>query len=230
MRKLHLLAVFVALVALIFNGCLEPNSGGRASVPHFPTVVTFFGPSSPNAPQELGTYVSQFNANTALAFSYLTLARLQTPHTEGNTTTWTITSGQLVATITAVKNDDSADWTFELNGTDQGGTTYDHFQFMTGTSTMDGKSGTMHIFDASGTEIGLFEWSETDAGVKSADLTVYGSPNTRYSLVNNADHSGTLDVFEGTTKTYHAQWNTSGAGSWEKYNADGSVADSGSWS
>jgi len=229
-RKIRFLALLLSLVAMVFSGCLEQNGTGSSTLPQFPTVVTFLGPSSPNAPQELGTYVSQFNANTTMAFSYLTLARLQKPHTEGNTTTWTITSGQLVATIQAVKGDDSADWTFELNGTDQSGNTYDHFQFMTGTSTMDGKTGTLHIFDASGTEIGLFEWSETDGGVKTADLTVYGSPNTKYSLLNNADHSGSLDVFKGTVKTYHAEWNASGAGTWQKYDANGSVSDSGSWS
>ncbi len=229
MRKTRFLALGLALVAMLVSGCLEQNGSGSSSAPQFPTVVSFLGPSSPNAPQEIGTYINQFNANTAMAFSYLTLARLQKPHTEGNTTTWSITSGQLVATITAVKNGDSADWTFELNGTDSQGTTYDHFQLMTGTSTMDGKSGTLHIFDLSGTEIGLFEWNDADGGVKTANLTVYGNPNTRYLLINNADHSGTLEVFAGTTKTYHAEWNASGAGSWKKYNADGSVADSGNW-
>lgn len=229
MKKYRILSVFMLAAALAFSGCLQKNPTQSDAIPQFPTIVNFQGPASQNVPAELQGYVDILNAQTSAAFSYLTLARLQTPKTDGNTTTWTITSGQLTVTITAVKDGDSADWTFELNGTDQNKNTYDHLKLMSGTSSMDGKSGTMHIFDESSKEAALFEWLEENTGKKDATITIYGSPDSKYELVNNPDHSGSVDAFEGSVKIYHAVWNSNGAGSWEKYDASGTVADSGSW-
>lgn len=229
MMKYRISAVLVLVVAVAFSGCLQKNSTGGSATPQFPSFVNFQGPASANTPADLQNYINTFNANTGLAFSYLTFAQLQTPKVDGNTTTWTITSGDLVATIEAVKDNDSADWTFKLNGTDQGGTVYDHWTLMSGTSSMDGKSGTMHIYDQKSEEIALFEWSEDSNANKNAQLTIYGSPNSEYDLVNNSDHSGSIDVFSGSAKTYHAVWAANGSGSWEEYDSSGNVKDSGSW-
>ena len=230
MIKYRISAVLILVVAVAFSGCLQKNPAGSGSAtPQFPTFVNFQGPTSANVPAELQNYINMFNSHTGLAFSYLTFARLQSPHVDGNTTTWTITSGNLVATITAVKDGDSANWTFQLNGTDQSGNTYDHWVMMSGTSSMDGKSGTMHIFNEKSEEIALFEWSEDAAGKKDATLTIYGSPNSEYTIVNNPDHSGSVDTFNGSAKVYHAVWAANGSGSWEKYDASGNVTDSGNW-
>lgn len=108
----------------------------------------------------------------------------------------------------------------------------DYLKFIHAEQDENGSQGTMRFLDADGTDPSLvsfvYTWSISSIGIRNLILEdTEGS--LKVDINSNPDLSGDMRVFENGSLTGSFAWDGAGNGSWIEYNANGSVADQGSW-
>ena len=163
-------------------------------------------------------YASTAQALIQLATVY---ANLPTGTSVGGVWTWTITEEGVTATMTARRLDDGQyAWKLVLNGTETGGggTVYANWTAFEATSSADGKSGTLTIYDDSPTPSTTAEvivtWSTGASNVATVNVE-FAQENMKFVLVSNGT-TGEVTAYEkvgGTwgSAVFHATWTAPGA-------------------
>lgn len=232
MKKAIFLWLITLLCSILTLSCFEKfnPSESQESIPEIPQLLIFKGPNSTNAPQDLHESLKEFNNRVSTGFTYLSIATIKKPKVEGHKATWNVSAGGFTSLIIAEKSDDeTVHWTISVNGSDTN-TSYDNWVAMEGTSNMDGTSGLWHVFEENSTvEIGIYRWKVSDNNQKEGSFS-NNNVTITHKVVNLPDQSGNFYKKENDKKVYEAIWDKSGAGSWQKWDPVGNVADSGGWS
>ncbi len=235
----HLSLFVVALVlALIAAGCSKkssPTEPQTTTPPTFPS-VTLKGPNTSSTDTyAVKTKSDVTSLNATVTSPYIGLLLSVTPVHNGNTWTWTVAEGALTISASATTQSDSSNvWTVKMNGTAPGDTvTYNNWTFVSGTSSASGKSGNFNTYVPNTTTLaGTALWTTSSAGQLVATLSVFsqGVMVGKSIVTNNADGSGELDEYEGTTLVFKSTWVTAGSGSWWTYdNSTGAQTGTGTW-
>lgn len=229
MKRFLIFAVLAALFA--FVGCSEEESTAPTTSPKIPLLqmTTSISNTSDNNAVLTKSTVSIFNALLSMSQVFGQM----NPTSANGTYTWTISQSGETLTMTAVRQSDgSYTWTLRFTGV-LGETQVTNFIVWSGTSSADGKTGTFAFYEPGVT--GASEdvsWSVAANGTITATWKVYDSDVVTFkaTAVVNTDGSGSLDIYEdGTTLTFHSQWNAAGAGTWTSTPID-STPSNGSWS
>ena len=125
------------------------------------------------------------------------------------------------------QNNNSVDWTVSVDGSD-GIHTYIEWMAILGNATVDGTTGTWHVFEENSIDkMGDYNWAidqiETEGIFVSEDSTGI------YEVTNNQDKSGQFIIKENDIKVYEAIWDASGSGTWTKKDPQENIIDSGTW-
>ncbi len=237
-NKLSLFVLGLALV-LVAAGCSKkssPTAPQATTPPTFPT-VTLKGPQTTSTDTfAVKTRSDIANLNATVTSPYIGLLLLVTPVHNGNTWTWTVTEGTLAISATATTQSDSTNaWTAKINGTVPGDTVaYNNWTAISGTSSADGKSGSFNTYNPNSTTLaGMAVWTTSSTGQLVATFSVFsqGIMVGKSIVTNNADNSGELDEYEGTTLVFKSTWVAAGSGTWWTYDSNTGVQTrTGTWS
>ena len=232
MKKARFLGSLILLCSFITLSCFEkfnPSESQEIS-PEIPKLIIFKGPNSNKTPTELQNSLKAFNGRVSTGFIYLSIATIEKPEVEGNQSTWNVSAGGFTSQIVAEKNsDESVHWKVSIDGSDDT-RTFDNWVALEGISNFDGSSGSWHVFAENSTiEIGIYQWEVKENDQKEGSFS-NNSSSIIYKIINKPDQSGTFDKKENDTRLYEAIWDESGAGSWQRWDPVGNVADSGGWS
>ncbi|MEK6649722.1 MAG: hypothetical protein AABY75_01985 [Bacteroidota bacterium] len=134
--------------------------------------------------------------------------------------TWSITQDGVTATMTARRLDDGRySWKLVLNGTEagSGGTVYTNWTAFEATSSADGKSGTLSIYDDSPTPSTTVDVIVTWSTGASNAVTInveFVQENMKFVLVSNGT-TGEVTSYTKVASTwvqeFHASWTAPGA-------------------
>jgi antitoxin component YwqK of YwqJK toxin-antitoxin module len=238
MRAFVTLLAFALIVGL--GGCSKksdnPTGPTTSAAPSFPT-ETFKGPKTSSSDYNVGIvngYVELANAYSG----YFNVFAGTNATQNGNTWTWSITSGNESVTFSMTKQSDgSYHWNWVVNGTDQStGRVYNNKILFEGTISSDGKNGEWKVYqDTTSLLAADFVWTTNSSGTLSGTLNIYqdnGSTiDEQYLIKNNSDGSGEVDLYSGTVPVYKATWKADGSGTWFTYDsATGAQTGTGTWS
>lgn len=237
--KSYLRYYFVIIFSmLVLAGCSDddetnPTGGGGNNNGDSPAVplVQFKGPNTTSQDQQvlfINSYIEAMNSFTLYANAFKDLPATKSGNSwvrtyNGNTFTATLTTTTLAA--------GGYSWRMVMNGT-MDSVSYNNFLMAEGTSSADGKTGNWKIYeDNSTTMAGEYTWGYNSNNALVGELKTYdnGTESARISLINNADNSGELNIFDGTALAYKATWTVNGSGQWSQYDSQGNVLQSGSW-
>jgi hypothetical protein len=222
MRLRSLILILVALtLALFVVGCEETNNTGDERPIFAPTSVSV--PAYSGNPSDTCSYKAYLFANNVNAFLALANAYANPALITLVNGAWTrsITADGVTMTITATRQGDgSYRWLVKLNGTDSDdGTVYANWTAMEATSTADGKSGSVTIYDDSNlpasTVDASFTWSTGANNMVTYDLQI-PVENVRFVLLSNGttgevtEYTRASDASPWVTTGYHATWTSNG--------------------
>jgi hypothetical protein len=230
------LFVFGFALSLLAAGCSKkssPTSPQTSTPPTFPT-VTLKGPNTSSTDTyAVKTKTDIAGLNGTVASPEISLILSVTPVHNGNTWTWTLIEGAATITATATTQPDGSNlWTAKINGTIPGDTvTYNNWTAISGTSSADGKSGNFNTYNVNDTTVaGTAVWTTNSSGQLLATLSLFsqGVLTGKSIVTNNADGSGELDEYAGSTLVFKSTWVNAGSGTWWTYSNTGT--QSGTWS
>ncbi len=140
---------------------------------------------------------------------------------------WTV--GDLTITMTVTTVDSYTNWTVSLNGSD-GEQTYEDFILLSGSSQPDGSVGELLLYapEAGNQEVLSWSWMTGQTGIFSIDYFAFDA-SSAVTVEVNPDGTGVVINRVQTLSVYSASWNTDGSGSYNYYNSQGDVIDSGTW-
>ncbi len=224
--------IFPLTVALFLIGCSkdEPTKSNNKP-PSLPTLITLSGPTSAQAPVEIGTGINTFNAYQSTALLYLQVVALSDPVVNGNTYTWYSTFTGATVTITAVRSaKNTVDWAVVINGTTTTGTAYNNWTAVTGTTTEDNKSQAWKLYQPNSTTLLLQASWVVDANNVITAILEYPAPILeKQQVIDRPDGSGSCTKWKGTVKVYEAIWVANGTGSYKQWDANGNLLAEGTW-
>ncbi len=208
----------------------EPTKS-NAKPPALPTIITLSGPTSAQAPVEIGTGINTFNAYQSTALLYLQVVGLSDPVVSGNTYTWNSTFSGATVTITAVRAaKNTVNWTVVINGTTTTGTAYNNWTAVTGTTTEDYKSQSWKLYQANSTTLSLqASWNVDANNVITAILEFPAPISEKQQVIDRPDGSGSYTKWKGTVKVYEAIWVANGTGSYKQWDNNGNLLVEGTW-
>lgn len=229
---------FILIAAIVLlAGCSKkdsPTSSNGSSVAPTVTPVTFAGPSTTS--NDVHAYEAQSLALSANAYSsYFSIFASQQGTQNGNTWTWTWSYYGASVTFTGTQSANGYSWKWVYNGYDSSSQmTYTNWVFLQGTTSADGKTGTWTIYQDNSTNIAAtYSWSVDANGNKTGTLVYFQDDGVtqegKIVVINNADKTGEVDSYTGTTLQFKATWTATGSGQWWEYASDGS-STTGSWS
>ncbi len=224
--------IFLVTVALLLMECSkdEPTKS-NPKPPALPTAVTLSGPTSSQAPVEIGTGINTFNAYQGTALLYLQVVGLSEPEVSGNAYVWNSTFSGATVTITAVRSaKNTVDWTVVINGTTTTGTAYNNWTAVTGTTTEDNKSQAWKLYQPNSSTLLLQASWVIDANNVITAILEYPAPiSEKQQVIDRPDGSGSYAKWKGTVKVYEAIWVANGTGSYQQWDANGNLISEGSW-
>lgn len=232
MERFRLPGILIPIAAIFLIGCFEKLTVNESAktAPEIPELIIFKAPASDKAPLELQNSVKELNNRLAPGYTYLSIATINDPEIEGNQVTWNVSAGVFNATIVASKKeDDTADWTVSINGSDDNHT-YSNWIALQGNSKVDGKNGIWHLFsEQSAAEIGVFNWS-IDTNFQKRGVFQINSSGAEYEIINRPDKSGSFTKKQNGVTVFESSWDSTGSGNYKQRDANGNVIDSGVWS
>ncbi len=230
-RKYGLLGLLVLSMAVFSCSKDSKNSTGTDNSQQPPALPQNLNVTVPtNATPEVQAYAATTNGYWILGHTYLTLIAAMQATQSGDTWTWTRTiNNQGTVTAKAVKqNDGSYAWTVMVDGTFQD-STYNNWTVLTGTTSADAKSGNWTLYASNtATQVATYQWSVDEQNNMTSELLNL-QENKKVDFVNNADGSGSLMVYQGDTLLFESSWDSTGAGTWKKYDTNGNLVDQGTW-
>ena len=231
----------VLMFGLAFVGCDKEKSptAPTAEKPKSPTIATFTGPNTQSTNTyalEAKSFSQMFNGFGAQFSAY---ANIPGATQNGNTWTYTYTVQGFTETITTeLLGDGSSKWKIIFNGTEPGGSvTFVNWVVMEGTSSADGKSGSLKFYENNSTTLEAeISWTTDAQGNESGIMKTYtnGVTDNQIEVVNNIDGTGSMKVSgrkTGTTTLYlivEISWLANGTGSYTSYTEAG-VATTGTF-
>jgi hypothetical protein len=194
-------------------------------------VVSFRGPQTASTHTEVQNVRATVDAMNGFNGYFIAFVSRE-PSTTGKTHVWTYTSGSMTLTLRATRQS-SGEFLWELirNGTDIDGSVYSNWKELEGTAERELRNARWVVFESNTTSrVADFEWT-TNAGTLNGAYKVYrsGSLVSQITVVNRADGSGEVNIFQSATLVYRATWQPNGTGQWWYYNPSSQVTSSGSW-
>ena len=216
MKKSFLAALSILLIgALVVDGCKKsdnPVSGDKPPIP----VFTWSVPAVDTTMCGLTAYSSVVEVQ---AMTTLTNAFAALPATDNNGTwTWNAPQDGVNYTLTATPSQSGYQWVLKGNGTDtQTQVNYSDFTFFSGTTSADGSTGDLTIYDDSNpgtpTILGKFSWTISGTTV-NATFESYqnGAEYAKVDIVSTVGAGGSVTIYPwtgsaySTTPNYHGTW------------------------
>jgi hypothetical protein len=235
----HFIVGLVLTAGLLIVGC-DKETNPTAAAPKKPASpkVTFNGPTTnstnPYATQAQG-FSSMFNG---FALEFSALADMPGGTLNGNVWTYTYNYGTFSETITIEQlADGSNKWKVVYNGTEPGGAiTFNNWTAFEGTSSADGKSGSLKFYSENSTTLEAeISWTTDAQGNESGIIKTYsnGILGQEIDIINNIDNSGSMKSYmkkSASTAMYlnmEIAWIANGTGTYKVYTEAGVVADQG---
>jgi hypothetical protein len=221
MKKTLLAAVSLLLVAALFvGGCKKTdnptNSNSQPTIPVFTWSVPGLDVSDTT-----GCSTTAWASVVAVqAMTQLTNGFAALPGTNNNGTwTWNIPNDGVTYTLTGATNSDGGyTWSLKATGTDtQTSITYTNFTVFEGTTSADGTTGTLTVYDqempTTPTVAGVFSWSTSGTTV-NATFEAYDSGNKyqKIDIVSTTNGGGSVTIYMwtgsayGATPVFHGTW------------------------
>ncbi|HXG37729.1 MAG TPA: hypothetical protein VNL36_03055 [Bacteroidota bacterium] len=226
-----ILVVFAALAVMAGCELQDQTTGPDSQPPPFP-VVAFKGPQTNSTNAEAQYTKTAVEAMNGFSSYFLIFSGLTATASE-NTFTWTYTVQNLTIRLTATRqsNGDYA-WKMIYNGSDSQGRSYNNWTSLEGTTSADSRSGSWIVYEEnSTTKAADYTWSTNSANALTGSFKLYsaGVLATQITLTSNADNTGELKIYDGALLVYRSVWQANGSGQWWRYDANGNITSSGSW-
>lgn len=232
-RSFWMIVIRLAAVLAMIVGCELQNEavGPDDQLPPFPAVV-FKGPQTNSTNTEAQYTKAAVEAMNDFSSYFLIFSGL-TPTKSENAFTWTNTVQNLTIRLIATKQS-SGDyaWRMIYNGTDSQGRSYNNWTSVEGTTSADSRSGAWTVYEENSTTKGAdYTWSTSSANALTGTFKLYSGSTlvTQIALTSNADNTGELKIYDGAVLVYRSVWQANGSGQWWRYDANGNITNSGSW-
>ena len=240
MNRIFILSAFSILLLLFFAACDDDNDivGPGEEVPEFPT-IELEPPDTETRDQGyqlISGLTNSINTQSQLAFGLFSAAGAEQTQDGWR---WTRTINGVTVNLTSeLRGDGNYEWQLVLDGQEEDGTTYDNWVALEGISSPDGNFGSItYFFENTTVPNAIFEWETEADGTKEADIAIYNEDDNmidwQSTIINSPDGSGSAVVYESSNGDlylyFDAEWNPEGSGSWNHYNVDGDVINSGEW-
>jgi len=216
MKKSFFAALSIFLISALFvDGCKKSDNPVSGSQPTIP-VFTWSVPAVDTSMCGLTAYssVAEVQAMTQLTNAFAAL-----PGTDNNGTwTWNVPQDGVTYTLTGTPSQSGYSWVLKANGTDtQTQISYSDFTVFSGTTSTDGTSGDLTIYDDSSpntpTILGKFSWSISGTTV-TATFESYqnGAEYAKVDIVSTTGAGGSVTIYPwtgnaySTTPSYHGTW------------------------
>ncbi len=149
-------------------------------------------------------------------------------HSNYSTREWTDGFGEEIA---FQLSEGSGTRVFKIFIRESGG---EYQKFIEATENSDGVSGTMDVFeiDNSSTVEELsfsYIWKINSDDSREVTYQDYNDEQFKVTVKNNSNLSGEVEVMENGIKTWDADWDELGNGSWRNFDTSGAILDEGTW-
>ena len=213
-KTLFVLGTAFLFLVLTAGDCKKTSTEPTGSAP-VPPAITFSTPGQQDT-CSMTAYglVSFANSNTSILAVFAALP----PTSSGNEYTWTLPADSLVVTVKATRQGDgSFTWELRFNGVEDG-VTFVNKLILGGTSSADGKSGSMTAYsETSSAVIGTFTWSTNASNVVSGTFIENDASEVqayKMELVSNPSGAGEITTFNWNgsawVQEFHATWTSQG--------------------
>ena len=226
-RFCQILSLF-ALMTVYACSNQSPNSPDNEAPPTLPDLSTLSITLPQNAPADIQAMIFAANSLTGTGYAYLNAVTDTQPTHANGQWVWKYNNGSLTITLTATVSADSVHWQLQLDGTETASNTqFNNWTVMTGASSLDGKNGTLVIYNINSTQVaGNATWQTDDQDNLTVNLT---ADVIAVEASGNQNGSGNMTIQQSGVKIYEATWTSTG-GSWTSYDpATGQQKDSGTW-
>lgn len=147
--------------------------------------------------------------------------------TDGPPWVYTWTQQGVTAKLVIDIKDNQYHWVLTYSGTIEG-YQYNNAKVLEAWEDMDGTSGKMVLYDPEdNSESAEWSWQKDENGTVTVNYKE-SSGSSEITVVQNADLSGSLEVYEDSKLTFKATWNADGSGTWWTYE-NGTQTGTGTW-
>jgi len=214
--KKTLLTLGTAFLFLVLTAgdCKKTSTELTGSAPKPPS-ITFSSPGTQDSCSTTANGIVGFaNGNTTLLAVFAQIP----PINNGNDYTWSLPADSLTVNVKATRQGDgSFTWEIRFNGT-QDGIAYSNKLMLSGTSSADGKNGSMTAYDDTSTAvIGTFTWSTSASNVVTGTFIEKNASQVddyKIVIISNPSGSGEVTTYYwgGTSwvQEFHATWAAQG--------------------
>lgn len=244
MKQLRLLFVVLVAVAMACSKSDSPPALESAKV----TTTTVQAPSGLTTAASTNThaatvadYITSINAmsnwsgmfavpasGAAKSSTVIKASNGRVNTTASTTVTYTWTDAQSGTSVAYQITDDGTSYLWEyfikLSATS------DWLKYLDANEKKDGSSGTLRVFDATGSDPKVveikYEWTKT-----GDQFTFKMTTDTDYLVLNMSvsTKAGTLDFYESGIISAKYTWGIDGHGTWQMFDSQGTISSSGTW-
>ncbi len=211
--------LFGLALGLVLLGiqCSEPTKS-EVKIPEAPAMIDLQGPSSPDAPPQIGQKADEVNFYFDSVTGLLADLDKTDPAVNSNIYTWEIPlgNGTVDKQIKAVRrSDQSVDWSVALNGEAADGTLYSDRKLFVGKSSGDDNTQSWTFYDLGSGQVThkISLSKDKKTGVIKLDDT-FAATNGVWHLVNAVDASGSYAYTLAGALQFEAAWKADGSGSY----------------